>query len=173
MQRNQQELFNINERIRSKNVRLVGDNITTGVYTKEEALRIAFNLGVDLVEISGKTDPPICKAIDYKKFLYDNKKKQKEIKKNQEKSELKEVRFSPHTEEHDFNFKTKNAIEFLKDGDKVKASVFFKGRSIMFKEQGELILLRFAQALEEFGKVEILPKLEGKRMFMTIAPKKK
>ena len=128
---------------------------------------------LDLVEISPKADPPVCKIIDYKKFLYDQKKKQKAIKANAVKTVIKEIRFGPNTEEHDLNFKTKHAIKFLEEGSKVKAFVFFRGRSIVFKDQGEILLLKFAQALEEYGVVEHMPKLEGKRMTMFIAPKKK
>lgn len=129
--------------------------------------------GIDLVEISPKADPPVCKIIDYKKFLYDQKKKQKAIKANAVKTVIKEIRFGPNTEEHDLNFKTKHAIKFLEEGSKVKAFVFFRGRSIVFKDQGEILLLKFAQAVEEYGVVEQMPKLEGKRMTMFIAPKKK
>ena len=128
---------------------------------------------LDLVEISPKADPPVCKIIDYKKFLYDQKKKQKAIKANAVKTVIKEIRFGPNTEEHDLNFKTKHAIKFLEEGSKVKAFVFFRGRSIVFKDQGEILLLKFAQAIEEYGVVEQMPKLEGKRMTMFIAPKKK
>ena len=128
---------------------------------------------LDLVEISPKADPPVCKIIDYKKFLYDQKKKQKAIKANAVKTVIKEIRFGPNTEEHDLNFKTKHAIKFLEEGSKVKAFVFFRGRSIVFKDQGEILLLKFAQAVEEYGVVEQMPKLEGKRMTMFIAPKKK
>ena len=128
---------------------------------------------LDLVEISPKADPPVCKIIDYKKFLYDQKKKQKAIKANAVKTVIKEIRFGPNTEEHDLNFKTKHAIKFLEEGSKVKAFVFFRGRSIIFKDQGEILLLKFAQAVEEYGVVEQMPKLEGKRMTMFIAPKKK
>ncbi len=129
--------------------------------------------GIDLVEISPKADPPVCKIIDYKKFLYDQKKKQKAIKANAVKTVIKEIRFGPNTEEHDLNFKTKHAIKFLEEGSKVKAFVFFRGRSIVFKDQGEILLLKFAQAVEKYGVVEQMPKLEGKRMTMFIAPKKK
>lgn len=129
--------------------------------------------GLDLVEISPKADPPVCKIIDYKKFLYDQKKKQKAIKAKAVKTVIKEIRFGPNTEEHDLNFKTKHAQKFLEEGSKVKAFVFFRGRSIVFKDQGEILLLKFAQSLEEFGTVEQMPKLEGKRMTMFIAPKKK
>lgn len=166
------EKFLINEEIRSKLVRLVGDNIDNpGIFSIEEARKIAFQQELDLVLISDKADPPICKIIDYQKFLYQQKKKQKEIKANAQKVVIKEIRFGPQTDEHDYNFKLNHAKRFLEDGFKVKAFVFFKGRSILFKEQGEILLLRFAQDLEECGKVEQLPKLEGKRMTMFIVSK--
>ena len=139
----------------------------------QDALRLAEELELDLVEISPNADPPVCKVIDYSKFLYQQKKKQKELKAKQTKIVVKEIRFGPQTDEHDYNFKLKHAIKFLNDGAKVKAFVFFKGRSILFKEQGEILLLRFAQDLEEYGKVEQLPKLEGKRMTIFISSKKK
>ncbi len=154
-------------------VRVVGDNVTEpGVYPLREALSIADSLGLDLVEISPNADPPVCKVIDYSKFLYQQKKKQKEMKAKAVKVVVKEIRFGPQTDEHDFQFKLRHAQKFLSEGAKVKAFVFFKGRSILFKEQGEILLLRFATELEEFGKVEQLPKLEGKRMTMFISPKK-
>ena len=152
---------------------MVGDNVEVGVYHITQAMKMAKEQGIDLVEISPKADPPVCKIIDYKKFLYDQKKKQKAIKANAVKTVIKEIRFGPNTEEHDLNFKTKHAIKFLEEGSKVKAFVFFRGRSIVFKDQGEILLLKFAQALEEYGVVEQMPKLEGKRMNMFIAPKKK
>lgn len=153
---------------------MVGDNIeNTGIYSLSEALRIADELELDLVEISPKADPPVCKIIDYSKFLYQQKKKQKEMKAKSVKVVLKEIRFGPQTDEHDFNFKLKHAEKFLKEGAKVKAFVFFKGRSILFKEQGEILLLKLATALEDIGIVEHLPKLEGKRMIIYISPKKK
>ncbi len=152
---------------------MVGDNIEVGVYHITQAMKMAKEQGLDLVEISPKADPPVCKIIDYKKFLYDQKKKQKAIKANAVKTVIKEIRFGPNTEEHDLNFKTKHAIKFLEEGSKVKAFVFFRGRSIVFKDQGEILLLKFAQAVEEYGVVEQMPKLEGKRMNMFIAPKKK
>tara|TARA_B100000900_G_scaffold330091_1_gene290560 strand:- start:2488 stop:2949 length:462 start_codon:yes stop_codon:yes gene_type:complete len=152
---------------------VVGDNIEVGVYHITQAMKMAKEQGLDLVEISPKADPPVCKIIDYKKFLYDQKKKQKAIKANAVKTVIKEIRFGPNTEEHDLNFKTKHAIKFLEEGSKVKAFVFFRGRSIVFKDQGEILLLKFAQAVEEYGVVEQMPKLEGKRMNMFIAPKKK
>lgn len=144
----------------------------TGIYQLRDALRIADELELDLVEISPKANPPVCKIIDYRKFLYDQKKKQKEIKAKSAKIVVKEIRMGPNTDEHDFNFKLKHAINFLKEGAKVKVDVFFKGRSIIYKDKGEYLLLKFAQELEEYGKVEKLPVLEGKRMIMIIAPKK-
>ncbi|MBN1952072.1 MAG: translation initiation factor IF-3 [Bacteroidales bacterium] len=164
--------FNINERIRAPKVRVVGDNVENpGVYSREEALRIAEQLEVDLVEISPSADPPVCKVVDYQKFLYQQKKKQKEIKAKTTKVIVKEIRFGPHTDEHDYNFKLKHAMKFLEDGAKVKAYVFFKGRTIVYKEDGEILLLRLAQDLEDYGKVEQLPRLEGKRMIIILAPK--
>jgi translation initiation factor IF-3 len=155
-------------------VRLVGDNIENqGIFTIQDALRLADELELDLVEISPQTDPPVCKIIDYQKFLYQQKKKQKEIKAKSAKIVVKEIRFGPQTDDHDYNFKLKHAQGFLNEGAKVKAFVFFKGRSILYKEQGEILLLRFANDLEELGKVEQLPKLEGKRMSVLIAPKGK
>jgi translation initiation factor IF-3 len=161
----------INERIRVPQVRLVGDNVTVGIYPTHEALRIAQALELDLVEISPQADPPVCKAIDYKKFLYEKKKKEKEMKANAKQSEVKEIRFTPGTDDHDFDFKAKHAESFLKEGNKVKAYVQFKGRAIMFKERGELVLLKFAERLAEVGQPEALPKLEGKRMFLMLTPK--
>ncbi|MFP4557452.1 MAG: translation initiation factor IF-3 [Bacteroidales bacterium] len=161
-----------NEQIRHKVVRVVGDNIEKdGVMSIEEARKIADDMELDLVLIAEKADPPVCKVIDYQKFLYQQKKKQKEIRAKAQKVVVKEVRFGPNTDEHDYNFKLKHAEKFLSDGAKVKAFVFFKGRTILFKEKGEILLLRFAQDLEEYGKVEQLPKLEGKRMIMFISPK--
>ena len=155
-------------------VRLVGDNIENqGVFDLRDAMKLADELELDLVEISPKAEPPVCKIIDYSKFLYQQKKKQKEIKAKTVKVVIKEIRFGPNTDEHDFNFKLKHAEKFLKEGAKVKAFVFFKGRSILFKEQGEILLLKLATALEELGNVEQLPRLEGKRMTMYISPKKK
>tara|TARA_B100000963_G_scaffold338930_1_gene336259 strand:- start:613 stop:1071 length:459 start_codon:yes stop_codon:yes gene_type:complete len=150
----------------------VGDNIQTGVYTKQKALQMANNLDLDLVEISGKAVPPVCKILEYKKFLYEQKKRDKALKSKTTKVVIKEIRFGPQTDEHDYLFKRKHAEKFLRDGAKLKAFVFFKGRSIIFKEQGQILLLRLAQDLEEYGKVEQLPKLEGKRMIMFINPKK-
>lgn len=152
-------------------MRLVGDNVEIGIYSTDEAIRIADEQELDLVEISPKADPPVCKVVDYQKFLYQQKKKQKEIKNKTTKVTVKEIRFGPNTEEHDYNFKLKHAESFLKEGSKVKAFVFFKGRSIIHKEQGEILLLKLAQDLEEIGKVEQMPKLEGKRMIMFLSPK--
>ena len=154
-------------------VRLVGDNVETGVYKTSEAIAIADGLGLDLVEISPKAVPPVCKIIDYKKFLYEQKKRDKMLKAKSAQITVKEIRFGPQTDEHDYEFKKKNAEKFLKEGSKVKAFVFFKGRSIIYKEQGQILLLRLAQDLDELGKVEAMPVLEGKRMTMYIAPKKK
>ncbi len=155
-----------------REVRLVGDNVEQGVYTYQQAIRIADDMNLDLVEISPNAEPPVCRIVDYQKFLYDKKKKEKEAKANQKKMEVKEIRFGPQTDDHDFNFKLKHAQGFLKDGNKVKAYVFFRGRSIVFKEQGELLLARFADELAEYGKPEAMPKLEGKRMIMFLTPKK-
>lgn len=166
-------MHNINERIRAREVRVVGEGIETGVYPIAKALDMAREAGLDLVEISPNAEPPVCKIIDYKKFLYDQKKKQKELKAKAAKTVIKEIRFGPQTDDHDFNFKKNHAIKFLQDGAKVKAFVFFKGRSIVFKEQGEILLMRFANELEEYGKPEQLPLLEGKKMIMVISPKKK
>jgi translation initiation factor IF-3 len=163
--------FWINEQIRAREIRLVGDNVEEGVYSKEEALEIAKAQELDLVEIFPNGNPPVCKVIDYGKFLYEQKKKQKELKAKSAKTVLKEVRFTPNTDDHDFNFKLNHAINFLKDGAKVKAFVHFKGRAIVHKERGELLLLRFAKELESYGKIEKLPKLEGKRMTIFINPK--
>ena len=155
-------------------MRLVGDNIPEqGIYSISEALKKADELGLDLVEITSKVDPPVCKIIDYQKYLYQQKKKAKEMKANSSKVVIKEIRFGPNTDEHDFQFKLKHAVEFLQEGSKVKASVFFKGRSILYVDQGEKLLLRFALELEEYGRAEQMPKLEGKRMMMMIAPVKK
>lgn len=161
----------INENIRVPEVRLTGDNVEQGIYPTRKALALADELELDLVEISPNANPPVCKIIDYSKFIYEQKKKQKEIKANAKQTVIKEIRFGPNTSDHDFDFKLKHAIRFLENGEKVRAYVHFKGRAIVFKEQGEILLLRFAQALEDYGKVELLPKLEGKRMFITIAPK--
>ena len=163
----------INDKIRAKEVRLVGDNVEPGVYPLAKARQLAEELELDLVVISDKAEPYITRIMDYKKFLYEQKKKQKELKAKQVKVVVKEIRFGPQTDEHDYEFKRKNAEKFLKEGSKLKAFVFFKGRSIIYKEQGQILLLRLAQDLEEFGKVEAMPVLEGKRMIMFIAPKKK
>ena len=154
-------------------VRLVGENVEQGVYPFAKAMHMADEMNLDLVEISPNAVPPVCRIVDYQKFLYQKKKKEKEIKANSKKIEVKEIRFGPQTDEHDFNFKLKHAEEFLKEGNKVKAYVFFRGRSIVFKEQGELLLARFADALSELGRAESLPKLEGKRMILMLAPKGK
>ncbi len=171
--KNSKDLHAINERIRAREVRLVGDNVEGGVYSIQEALKIADELGLDLIEISPNAEPPVCKILDYQKFLYQQKKRQKEQKAKSTKVVVKEIRFGPQTDEHDYNFKLKHAMGFLKEGAKVKAYVFFKGRSILFKEQGEVLLLRFANDLEEYGKVEQMPVLEGKRMIIMLSPKKK
>lgn len=154
-------------------MRVVGDNIETQVLSLQEALRMADEMELDLVEISPNADPPVCKIIDYQKFLYQQKKKQKEIKAKTAKVVVKEIRFGPNTDDHDYNFKLKHARKFLEEGAKVRAYVFFKGRSILFKEQGEVLLLRFANDLEEYGKVDQMPRLEGKRMIVSFSPKKK
>ena len=163
----------INRKITAEEVRLVGDNVEIGVYKRFAALAIADEQGLDLVEISPKAVPPVCKVMDYKKFLYEQKKREKALKSKAAKVVVKEIRFGPNTDDHDYNFKKKHAEKFLKEGAKLKAFVFFKGRSIIFKEQGQILLLRLAQDLEELGKVEQMPKLEGKRMIMFITPIKK
>ena len=168
-----EEPYRVNERITAAKVRVVGENIKVDVYPTAVAIKLAQEQGLDLVEISPNADPPVCKVVDYSKFKYEQKKKQKEIKSNAQKTVLKEIRFGPNTEEHDFNFKVKHAEGFLKEGAKVKSYVHFAGRSIVYKERGEILLLKFAQALEEWGKVEQMPKLEGKRMYMMLAPKGK
>jgi len=168
-----EEPYRINERIRSPRVRVVGENVNVGVYPIEEALQMAKGMSLDLVEISPKAVPPVCKIIDYSKFKYEQKKKQKEIKAKAQKTVVKEIRFGPNTDDHDFNFKTKHALNFLKDGAKVKAYVHFVGRTIVFKERGEILLLKFMQELEDYGKVEQMPKLEGKRMTVILSPKGK
>ena len=173
-QKNDEFELRINNRITAPQVRLVGDNIPEpGVYPIAKALRLADELELDLVEISAKADPPVCKILDYQKYLYQQKKKAKEMKSNSAKIVVKEIRFGPNTDEHDFQFKLKHAQEFLQEGSKVKASIFFRGRSIMFADQGEKQLLRFAVELEEYGRAESMPSLEGKRMTMMIAPVKK
>ncbi|MDD4032459.1 MAG: translation initiation factor IF-3 [Bacteroidales bacterium] len=164
----------INQEIRAKFVRVVGENVeNVGVIPIAEALRMAQELELDLIEISPTAEPPVCKISDYQKYLYQIKKKQKELKAKAVKVILKEIRFGPNTDDHDYNFKLKHAINFLEEGSKVKAFVFFKGRSIVYKEQGEILLLRFANDLEDYGKVDQLPKLEGKRMIMFLSPKPK
>lgn len=164
--------YRINGQIHASEVRLVGDDIEPGVLPLAKAIKLAEQKGLDLVEISPNAEPPVCRIVDYSKFLYQQKKKQKEIKAKQVKVDIKEVRFGPQTDDHDYNFKLKHAKEFLTQGDKVKATVFFRGRSIVFKEQGEVLLLRFANDLEDYGTVERMPVLEGKRMNLFIAPKK-
>ncbi len=150
---------------------MVGENVKVDVYPTNQAIKIAEEQGLDLVEISPNADPPVCKVIDYSKFKYEQKKKQKEIKAKAQKTVVKEIRFGPNTDDHDFNFKLNHAIKFLKEGSKVKAYVHFYGRTIVFKDRGEILLLKFAQALEEYAKVEQLPKLEGKRMILFLSPK--
>ena len=167
----QQQEHRTNHMIRVPEVRLVGENITLGVYPTAEALKIAQDQGLDLVEISPGAVPPVCRIIDYNKFLYEEKKKKKEMKAKSKTSEVKEIRFTPNTDEHDFEFKTKHAEKFLLDGNKVKAHVQFKGRAIMFKERGEVLLLKFADRLKDVGALEGMPKMEGKRMLVMFAPK--
>jgi len=167
----QQQEHRTNHMIKVPNVRLVGENIEVGIYPTIEAQRIANEQGLDLVEISPQADPPVCKVIDYNKFLYEKKKREKDMKAKSKVSEVKEIRFTPNTDDHDFDFKSKHAENFLKDGNKVKAYVQFKGRAIMFKERGELLLLKFAERLVDVGTLESMPKLEGKRMFAIFAPK--
>ena len=161
----------INHFIRVPQVRLVGENVTVGVYPTQEAMKMAQEQGLDLVEISPQADPPVCKIIDYNKFLYDKKKKEKEMKAKAKTTEMKEIRFTPNTDDHDFDFKSKHAENFLKEGNKVKAYVQFKGRAIQFKDRGELLLLKFADRLKDFGQLESMPKLEGKRMLAIFTPK--
>lgn len=167
-----QQQYRVNEQIHVPEVRIVGEGVESTVMPTREALRLAESQGVDLVEISPNAQPPVCRLIDYSKFLYQQKKKAKELKAKQVKVEVKEIRFGPQTGEADYAFKLKHAQEFLTEGNKVKAYVFFKGRSIVFKEQGEVLLLRLANDLEEIAKVESMPSLEGKKMFLTLAPKK-
>jgi translation initiation factor IF-3 len=163
----------INEEIDTQEVRLVGETLEPGVYTTSEALRLCKELEVDLVEISPQANPPVCRAVNYNKFIYEKKRKDKELKAKSQKSEVKEIRFTPNTDDHDFDFKAKHAEKFLQDGNKVKAYVQFKGRAIMFKDRGELILLKFAERLSEFGTLEGMPKLEGKRMHAIFSSKSK
>lgn len=164
--------YRVNDQIRVREVRVVGDNIASTVMPTHQALALAQRENLDLVEISPNANPPVCRIIDYSKFLYQQKKHQKEMKAKQVRIEVKEIRFGPQTDDHDYNFKLNHAKEFLSEGNKVKAYVFFRGRSILFKEQGEVLLLRFANDLEDYGKVEQMPVLEGKRMTIFIAPKK-
>lgn len=161
----------INNFIRVPQVRLVGDNVEVGIYNTQDALRMAQEQQLDLVEISPTADPPVCKIIDYNKFLYDKKKKEKEMKAKSKTAEVKEIRFTPNTDDHDFDFKAKHAESFLKDGNKVKAYVQFKGRAIQFQERGQLLLLKFAERLAETGTLESMPKMEGRRMLAMFAPK--
>ncbi len=170
--RHSKDLHAINERIRAREVRLVGDNVEQGIYPIDKALKIARDMELDLIEISPTADPPVCRVLDYQKFLYQQKKRQKEQKQKATKVVVKEIRFGPQTDDHDYNFKLKHAKGFLSEGSKVKAYVFFRGRSILFKEQGEILLLRFANDLEEYGKVEMMPVLEGKRMTIMLSPVK-
>ncbi|MEE3224964.1 MAG: translation initiation factor IF-3, partial [Bacteroidota bacterium] len=167
-----QDQHNINQKIRAREVRLVGDNVEMDIYPTSKALEIAQELELDLVEISPNANPPVCKVMDYKKFVYEQKKREKAIKAKASKVVVKEIRFGPNTDDHDYEFKKKHALKFLEEGAKLKAYVFFKGRSIIYKDQGQILLLRLAQDLEEYGKVEQMPKLEGKRMIMFMAPKK-
>ena len=170
--RDSRDLHRINDRIRVPEVRIVGDDVEQGIYPTRQALQMADDLGLDLVEISPTAKPPVCRITDYSKFLYQQKKKQKEQKAKTVKVVVKEIRFGPQTDDHDYDFKLKHAKGFLEEGSKVKAYVFFKGRSIIFKDQGEVLLLRFARDLADFAKVEQLPQLEGKRMIIMLAPKK-
>ncbi|UAB82562.1 translation initiation factor IF-3 [Marixanthomonas sp. SCSIO 43207] len=163
----------MNKKIRAEKVRLVGDNVEMDIYPTSKALEIADEMGLDLVEISPNANPPVCKVMDYKKFVYEQKKREKALKAKASKVVVKEIRFGPNTDDHDYEFKKNHAEKFLKDGAKLKAYVFFKGRSIIYKDKGEILLLRLAQDLEEVGKVEQMPKLEGKRMIMFMAPTKK
>lgn len=169
---NAKQNYRINEQIKAREVRIVGDEIESQVLPLAKAISLARSMDQDLVEISANANPPVCRVIDYSKFLYQQKKKQKEMKARQVKISVKEIRFGPQTDDHDYDFKLKHAKEFLEAGNKVKAYVFFRGRSIVFKEQGEVLLLRFANDLEEVGKVEQMPSLLGKRMIMFLAPKK-
>jgi translation initiation factor IF-3 len=167
----QQQEHRTNFMIKVPEVRLVGDNITPGILATPDAIKLAQSMELDLVEISPGANPPVCRVIDYNKFLYEEKKKKKEMKAKAKTSEVKEIRFTPNTDDHDFEFKVKHAEKFLSDGDKVKAHVQFKGRAIMFKERGELLLLKFADRLKDVGALEGLPKMEGKRMLVMFAPK--
>ncbi|MDR2086983.1 MAG: translation initiation factor IF-3 [Dysgonamonadaceae bacterium] len=169
---NLRDQYRVNEKIRAREVRVVGDNVEQGVYLVSEALKMARDLQLDLIEISPNAAPPVCRISDYQKFIYQQKKRQKEQKAKSVKIVVKEIRFGPQTDDHDYNFKLKHAKNFLEEGAKVKAYVFFKGRSILFKEQGEVLLLRFASDLEDYARVEQLPALEGKKMIIMLAPKK-
>lgn len=171
-EKNSKDPYVINENIRAREVRLVGDNVEQGIYSLEKALKIAEEQELDLIEISPNAEPPVCRILDYQKFLYQQRKRQKEQKQKAAKVVVKEIRFGPQTDDHDYNFKLKHAMGFLKDGFKVKAYVFFRGRAILFKEQGEVLLLRFANDLEDYGKVEMMPVLEGKRMTIMLSPLK-
>ena len=170
--RNSKDPYRINEGIHAREVRLVGDNVEQGIYPIDKALKIAQEQELDLIEISPNAEPPVCRVLDYQKFLYQQRKRQKEQKQKAAKVVVKEIRFGPQTDDHDYNFKLKHAMGFLKEGSKVKAYVFFRGRSILFKEQGEVLLLRFANDLEDYGKVEMMPVLEGKRMTIMLSPLK-
>ena len=170
--KNDQDTNAINDEIRASEVRLVGDNVEQGIYPIDEALRIAEGQGLDLILIAPQAEPPVCRVMDYQKFKFQQRKHAKEQKAKSTKLVVKEIRFGPQTDEHDYNFKLKHAIGFLKEGAKVKSYVFFKGRSILFKEQGEVLLLRFANDLEEYGKLDQMPVLEGKRMTIMLSPKK-
>ena len=163
--------YKLNRDIRYPKVRVVGENIESGIFTVAEAIKMAEELEMDLVEISPNADPPVCRIVDFQKFIYEKKKKDKELKAKTKKQEMKEIRFTPHTDDHDFEFKSKHAENFLKEGNKVRAYVMFKGRAIAFKGQGEVLLLKFATRLEEVGVPDQLPKMEGKRMFITLNPK--
>ncbi|MBX2845187.1 MAG: translation initiation factor IF-3 [Saprospiraceae bacterium] len=165
--------FRTNHQIKVPEVRLTGDNVENGVYSTSKAMEMAEEQGLDLVEIAAKARPPVCQIVDYKKFLYEKKKRDKELKSKQQKVVVKEIRFTPNTDDHDIDFKLKHAEKFLKEGAKVKAFVHFRGRSIVFKDRGELLLLQFAERLQELGDLEAMPKLEGKRMSIFIMPKKK
>ena len=168
-----EDLHRINEKIRVPEVRVVGDGIQQGIYPVSKAIQMAEQLELDLVEISPNASPPVCKIIDYKKYLYEQKKRQKELKAKQSKIVIKEIRFGPNTDDHDFQFKLNHAKKFLSEGSKLKAFVFFKGRSIVFKDRGEILLLKFAQELEDYGVVESMPDLQGKKMTIIINPKKR
>ncbi|MEN0016615.1 MAG: translation initiation factor IF-3 [Bacteroidota bacterium] len=169
----QEEPYRVNHRIHAPTVRVVGDNVSAGIYPLKEALQVAQDQELDLVEISPKSDPPVCKVIDYAKFKYEQKRKKKEIKAKAHKVVVKEIRLGPNTDEHDFDFKLKHAVKFLQEGSKLKVYIHFSGRSIIFRERGKLLLLKFTQALDDYGKPEQLPKMEGRRMILIIMPVKK